>query len=94
MKSREEELVLEIYRELFAASTPPADFDELVKNATINKQGQREIPFMDHEIDEGEFHKILNDKLNKSRISKYKKQMVRNTIFLGCSPKFKQDAQN
>ena len=89
--SREKEIVLEIYQLLFAASTPPADFNELMENATVNDRGQKEIPFMDHEIDKGDFEEIMNKRLRKSRLPKYKKQIIRNTVYLGCSPKFKSN---
>lgn len=87
--TKEEKLMLECYRQLFAASTPPADFDELVENATINERGQKEIPFMDHEIDQKEFEEIVDSILKSSRLSKWRKEMVKRSVLLGCSPKFK-----
>ena len=85
---KEEQLMLECYRQLFAASTPPADFDELVENATLNQFGQKEIPFMDYEIDEDKFIEIVDSILKKSRISKWKRDIIKRTVLLGCSPKF------
>ena len=87
---KEEQLMLECYRQLFKASTPSADFDNLVENATLNQFGQKEIPFMDYEIDEDEFIQIVDSILKKSRISSWRKELIKRSVLLGCSPKFKQ----
>jgi hypothetical protein len=87
---KEEQLMLECYRQLFKASTPSADFDNLVENATLNQFGQKEIPFMDYEIDEDEFIQIVDSILKKSRISSWRKESIKRSVLLGCSPKFKQ----
>ena len=39
----EEKAIWECYRRLYKASTPSADFDELVKNASINESGEKQI---------------------------------------------------
>ena len=39
-------LVMDCYRELYKEATPSADFDELVKNATINDEGEKVIDFI------------------------------------------------
>jgi len=44
--AKEEEAMRECYRKLYKASTPPADFDELVNNASIDENGQKVIDFM------------------------------------------------
>jgi hypothetical protein len=44
-------LVMDCYRELYREATPSADFDELVKNAPINDEGQKMIDFNAYEID-------------------------------------------
>jgi len=87
---REEEAILECYRRLFKASTPSGDFDELVSNATLNERGEKDIPFMDYEIEEKVMSNIINDIGNELKIKGYKKRMFEITIHLGCSPKIKQ----
>ena len=52
--------LMHCYRELFANATPAASFDELLKNSTVNDSGQREIPFMDYEIEEEKFNEMLS----------------------------------
>jgi hypothetical protein len=90
MRNNSIELITNIYRELYKNSTPSADFDELVKNATTNELGQLEIPSMDYEISEEIFNEIVETNLKQNRLSKWYKNGIRNTIMLGCSPKFKK----
>jgi hypothetical protein len=85
---KEDKLMWECYRELFAASSPPGDFDELVENATINERGQKEIPFMDYELEEDKMEAIIA-KYTKKIKYKWRKTAFRNSILLGCSPKTK-----
>ena len=77
---------MDCYRELFAKSEPPADFDELVANATINERGEKVIPFMNYEIDNDLLLEII-DKHSKRLRTKWKRQRFIGTILLGCSPK-------
>ena len=83
--------LMHCYRELFANATPPASFDELLKNSTTNERGQREIPFMDYEIEESKFDEIMADTIKVYKIKgAILKQSFKNTILMGCSPKFKK----
>lgn len=83
--------LMHCYRELFANATPPASFDELLKNSTVNEIGQREIPFMDYEIEESVFAEIVEDTTKLYKIKhKILKQSFKNTVLMGCSPKFKK----
>jgi len=83
--------LMHCYRELFANATPSASFDELLKNATINERGQREIPFLDYEIEESKFDEIIDDTIKVYKIKgAILKQSFKNTILFGCSPKFKK----
>lgn len=86
--SRDEQIVWDCYRELYANAEPKADFDELVKNAELNEFGQRIIPFDDYEIDQETFKEILK-KYKKRFKYKHRKDAFMATICLGCSPKFK-----
>jgi len=83
--------LMHCYRELFANSTPATSFDELLKNSTTNERGQREIPFMDYEIEESKFDEIIDDTIKVYKIKgTILKQSFKNTILFGCSPKFKK----
>ena len=81
--------MMHCYRELYANATPAASFDELLKNATTNEQGQKVIPFLDYEIAEDLFEEIVADTIKAYKINRsYLKQSFRFTILMGCSPKF------
>ena len=82
------DIILNIYRELYNNSTPKADFDELVSKAKIDEQGRKIIPFMDYEIYEEDYIKIVQKHIPKN-YNKFKKEQIKATIALGCSPKFK-----
>ena len=86
----EEQAILECYRRMFKASTPSGDFDELLAKAEKNDIGQKVIPFMDYEIEENMFTKILQDIIKEFKIKKYRQDLFRVTIALGCAPKFKK----
>jgi len=86
----EEKAIWECYRRLYKASTPSADFDELVKNASINESGEKQIDFNSYEIDYETYNQIIKDIIKEYKIQKWKRQLFTNTISLGCSPKFKK----
>ena len=90
-ETKEQRIIWQIYREMYAVSTPPADFDELINSAEINKRGQKIILFDNYEISEKDYCEILERKLKDNRITKLKQQMIKNTIALGVSPRFKKE---
>ena len=91
--AKEEEAIRECYRKLYKASTPPADFDELMNNAHIDENGEKVIDFMAHEICEYEFSEIMSDVIKQYKIRSHRQDLFKNTILLGCSPKFKKTEQ-
>jgi len=82
--------LLDCYKELYKNSTPSADFQELMDKAELNNRGQKIINFNDYEIHPDDFDLILENTLKKHKISKTIQQTFKNTIYLGCSPKFKK----
>jgi hypothetical protein len=89
--TKEQKIIWDIYKDLYKESTPSADFDKLVEEAPINSMGEKDIGFMNHVISESKFDEILDKHLKGSRITKLKQLMIRNTVLLGCSPKFKKE---
>jgi len=85
---KEDVLFLDCFRELFAKSTPKGDFDELLANATINERGEKVIPFMDYEIDDGLLHDII-EKYTIQVKPRWKRIGFKNGVLLGPSPKSK-----
>lgn len=90
-KDKMSDVLRECFRELYLASTPSVNFDDLVANATINEYGEKDIPFNDHLISESKFYEILKSVLKKSNLTKWEKHIVEKECFLGCSPKFESD---
>lgn len=86
-----DDAILNCYRELFANSTPVGDFDKLMEEAEINDRGQKVIPFMDYEIDQDLFNKIVDKYANQKslKFTSHYREAFKRTILLGCSPKFK-----
>lgn len=82
--------MLDCYVELFANSTPPADFKELMANAPINERGQMNIDFMAYEIDEEKYNEIVESIIKKHKLKGYYKKVFKINIDWGCSPKFKR----
>ena len=88
--SNEEKALRECYKKLYKASTSLVDFDELMNNAPIDENGQKVIDYNAHEICEYEFSKIMSDVIKEYKIRTHKQDLFKNTILLGCSPKFKK----
>lgn len=89
-ESKETKIIWQIYREMYAVSTPPADFDKLVNSAEKNELGQKIIPFNDYEISEKDFYDIIERNIKGKRLTKLSQQMIRNSVTLGASPAFKK----
>lgn len=85
-----DDVMTEIYRSLYASSTPYGDWDKMLETAELNERGQKIIKYNDYEIDEDLYHKIVEDKLNQVKLSKYYKESIKRGILLGCSPRFKE----
>ena len=91
MNTKDEKILMEIYRRAYAAATPQANFDELVANATINEHNQKVIPFNDYELDDEVAKQIIEDVMKEFKVPKWKRRAFHNTYNLGCSPRIKRD---
>jgi hypothetical protein len=80
-------VIMDCYKEIYKQSEPPADFEVLLENATIDQNGDKDIPFMDYSIDVDVMDKIIMECGKKHKLKKWEKEKLRVTIFLGCSPK-------
>lgn len=89
MQKKIEDAMMECYRRLFKESTPSGDFDYLVETAIINDRGQKEIPFMNYELEESKWDSIFKEIYKEYKIPIYLRQSFKTSIILGCSPKTK-----
>lgn len=88
---KDDKILLEIYRQLYKASTPSADFDKMMEEAEINEWGQKVIPFMDHEIENNVYEEIIENVLKGYRVPIGRRRLFRQSVALGCSPKTKKE---
>ena len=88
-EQRDSDILMEMYRRAFAASTPPADFDALVAEAETNALGQKVISYMDYECEQDVMDQIIADVLKEYKVPKRRHELFRNSFMLGCSPKTK-----
>ena len=107
----DDELIIDGYRALYAAATPPADFLTLVNECKkyIDSDGkphetdtpltieeckargwQRDIGYMDNELEEELYTAIVEDKIKELKLKGLRAQAFRNTMYLGSGPKFKK----
>lgn len=86
---KDDKILLEIYRRMYKAATPSADFDKLMEEAEINEWGQKDIKYANYTIDEDVYEDILKDVLKSYRVPLNRRRLFVNTVALGCSPKFK-----
>jgi hypothetical protein len=81
-----DKILNDIYRRLYEESTPSVNWEEL----KVSEEAKQDRFFLNYEIPEEVYDKILEEEINKHKLMKYQKQLIRNTICLGCSPKFKK----
>jgi hypothetical protein len=89
-EQKEYDILMEMYRRAFAASTPVGDFDNLMEIASLNEFGQPIVPYWEYECDGDVMDKIVVDVLKEYKVPKLKRTAFRTTFMLGCSPKTKQ----
>lgn len=111
-KITDDELIIDGYKALYAAATPPADFQQLLNECrkyidadgkihytetplTIeeckSRSWQKDIGYMDYELDQEIYHQIVEDKVKEHKLKGTRAQAFRNTMYLGCGPAFKKD---
>jgi len=84
-----EEALHVCYERLYAASTPPADFNELVANAVPDPiTGRKTIPMDDYEISDADMDRIVKDVIKEYKIPKW--MGFSPAVYLGCSPRTKK----
>jgi len=83
--------------ELYANSTPKADFNELVQfakdNNVVDSTGRYNIHFENYEIEESKFKEIFDSYVKKYKIKKPYLYSFTVEIYLGASPKIKHNEQ-
>jgi hypothetical protein len=93
MRAREKKL-LEAWRscmtDLYAQSTPSADFDQLLESAPLNPEGQKVIDYDSYEIDHELLTEIVEGYVKKLKMNKYEQTGFYMNTYLGASPRSKR----
>lgn len=92
-KDKEDEILLEMYRRAYKASTPSGDFDKMLAEAEINELGQKVIPFNDYECEMEVLEQIVKDVIKEYKVPKHRQEAFRVSFMLGCSPKTKRNVE-
>lgn len=56
------------------------------------KGWQKDIGYMDYELDEETYTSIVEEKVKEHKLKGTRAQAFRNTMYLGCGPAFKKEA--
>lgn len=74
----------DIYRRLYDESTPKRNWDKL----KVSEEAKQHNFFLNYTISQEVCDNIIEEEIKKHKLMKYQKQLIKNTIYLGCSPKF------
>ena len=78
---KEEQLIMDIYRKIY--SEIGIDLDELIKQGVTKRDGW----FDNYYMPQTKQDEIIEEMLSKIKMTKLKRQMLRNTLYLGALPK-------
>jgi hypothetical protein len=90
IQSKIEEILYQIYKRVYAVSSPVGDFDKLMEEAELNDEGKKVIPFWNYQIDEKECNQIIEEIFKEYKVKNYYKQRFINTFMVGACPEFKK----
>ena len=77
---KEEQLIMDIYRRIY--SEIGVDLDELIKQGVTKREGWFDSYYMPLTKQD----EIIEEMLSKIKMTKLKRQMLRNTLYLGALP--------
>lgn len=90
MKLRTDEflwtVVDKIYNRLYQISTPSGDWEQMKASGETKKEDF----FNNYTVPQEKFDAILEEEIKNHKLHKYDAQRVKNTVYLGCSPKFEK----
>lgn len=78
----------DIHVDLYAQADPPADFDELVRNAKVDEDGRKHIDYDSYYLPIEKYDEIINKHINEARpkLKEWEKRALRQHVYLGCGP--------
>ena len=84
--SKFHDIVIDIYRELYANSTPKGDFDKLLKEAPMDFNGDKIIPYKEYSIEGSLMDDIVKKYMTRYRMNSLERKSVLAAVYLGCAP--------
>ena len=82
-KSKEGEIMLNIYRKMFKEAEPSADIDKLIESG----ETQENDFFMKYYLKDRDQDRIIHEELQKhKRLPKWKKDRIKRSLYLGAVP--------
>ena len=63
----------------------------LTKEECLERGWQKDIGYMDYELDEETYAKIVNDKIKEHNLKDFKAEAFKNTMYLGSGPAIKKN---
>jgi hypothetical protein len=85
----DEEILHEMYRRSYAASTPYGDWDDLLEKAEIDENGLKHIDYNAYECDIDTLQHIFDTVIDENNISERHERSFSMSFWLGCGPKSK-----
>ena len=80
---RDEKILMDIYRQMYLETDPPADIDEILRTG----EGQQHNWFMKYHLSMDRQLEIIEEVLTKWKVKpKWKRNAFRTTVILGGSP--------
>ena len=86
-KETDEDIINELFRRAFAASTPKGDWDEMLDKADVDKEGKKIIPFEDYKCPKNVMNKIFDDVMKEFNVSDVGRKSFKVIFWMGPSPR-------
>ena len=79
-------IVLEIYKRMYKEATPPGNWDEMMESGETKQEGF----FDNYVLSQERSDEIIEQTIKETkRLSKYEKQKIKTSVYIGSSPRFK-----
>jgi hypothetical protein len=78
-----QEIVMEIYREMYRRANPSRDIDDVIKSG----EGKKSQWFMKYYLPQAEQETILETICKNHKLTKYERYKLSIEVNLGCSPR-------
>jgi hypothetical protein len=85
-----ENAIMDVYREMYAVASPPADLDEIIKSG----EGKEDRFFDKYYLDIDTQISIIDDVCKKAKLNGYNKRIVHMSVSLGSAPSSNKEKVN